>query len=92
VLSLIGDAGLNNCRGIDFNSEGKLKALCETGQVDYIVELQNEEDREIRGIALRQRAPATVPTLSEWGLIATAVLLLAGALYFLRRRGLSIQI
>jgi IPTL-CTERM motif len=29
-LRMIGDTGVNNCRGIDFNSEGKLMALCET--------------------------------------------------------------
>jgi IPTL-CTERM motif len=61
----------------------------ESGLVDYMVPI--ETDVQVMGIALRQRAPAQVPTLSEWGLIATAVLLFAGALVFMRRRGLSIQ-
>ncbi len=49
------------------------------------------EDYVLDGLAVRERAPAQVPTLSEWGLIATAVLLFAGALVFIRRRGLSMQ-
>jgi len=88
--------------GVDVQAEVSKNALntdwaaialidMDTGVVDYIVELQNEEGLEFRGLALRQRPPAQVPTLSEWGLIATAVLLFAGALIFLRRRGLSMQ-
>ncbi len=29
-FELIGDTGLNNCRGIDFNPAGKLKVFCES--------------------------------------------------------------
>jgi len=61
----------------------------EGGLVDFIVPIQG--DVIVMGLALRERDLAQVPTLSEWGLIATAILLFAGALYFLRRRGLSLQ-
>jgi len=62
----------------------------ETRQVDYIVELK-VPNLVVQGIALRRIVliPAQVPTLSEWGLITTAFLLLAGAVFFLRRSGLS---
>ena len=32
ALNLIGDTGFNNCRGLDFTPEGKLKAFCEERQ------------------------------------------------------------
>lgn len=48
-------------------------------------------DYLLDGLAVRERIPAQVPTLSQWGLIATAMLLFAGALLFMRRRGLSMH-
>jgi len=35
-ITMIGDTGLNNCRAIDFNSEGKLKALCEVRDAEML--------------------------------------------------------
>ena len=32
TLHLVGDTGFNNCRGLDFTPEGKLKAFCEERQ------------------------------------------------------------
>ncbi|GJM14865.1 MAG: hypothetical protein DHS20C13_01920 [Thermodesulfobacteriota bacterium] len=57
----------------------------DTRQIDYIVELQNP-GFAIQAIALRPRSLAQVPTLSEWGLITTAILLFAGGLVFFIRR------
>ncbi len=73
--------------------EGASIALIDEGtrQVDYIVDLQNAEGIEFGGLALRQRPPAQVPTLSEYGMIIAAALLLVGALIFMRRRGLSVH-
>lgn len=34
-FQIIGDTGLNNCRGLDFSPEGKLKAYCELREEDY---------------------------------------------------------
>ena len=56
----------------------------ETLQVDYIVEVQNP-GLVIQAIALRPRPLAQVPTLSEWGLITTAILLFVGGLVFFIR-------
>ena len=61
----------------------------ETLQVDYIVEVQNP-GFAIRAIALREIAPAQVPTLSEWGLISLVVLLgLVGFITIIRKIKLS---
>lgn len=57
----------------------------DTLQVDYVVELQ-DAPVVVEAIALRPLPLAQVPTLSEWGMIATAVLLMLGALIVLKRR------
>ena len=58
------------------------------GLIDFVVPIQPGVD--VRGIALRERAPAQVPTLSQWGLITTVILLFVGALIFIKRRNATV--
>jgi len=61
----------------------------DTLQVDFIVEIQGEA--EVRAIAVREREPNPIPTMSEWGLIITATALFAFAIIFLLRRNKTAQ-
>lgn len=58
----------------------------ETGFVDYVVQLQ-DEGYDIDAIAVRPIPQRQVPTLSEWGGIILAALMLIGTLIYLRRNG-----
>lgn len=77
------EASARGIQRVDWAAIGLLDQ--ETLEVDYIVDLQNP-GFIIQAIALRPLPPSQVPTLSEWGLIATAILLFAGALFFFRRK------
>lgn len=47
----------------------------ETGYVDRIIDIQSNRDLEFTGLTVLQPIQRNVPTLSEWGLIGTAVVL-----------------
>ena len=83
---------------VDVSAEGAVAANVALGFIDLdtgIAELKTllvHDNYVVDGLAVRQIRPAQVPTLSEWGLIATALILFAGGMYVLvrKKRGLKI--
>jgi len=64
----------------------------EGGNAVIKIRIVSSEDYVLQGLAVRERAPAQVPTLSEWGLLATSFILLAFGLFFLARRDRELDI